>query len=193
MNSQSRKSSLGSSGGKRPTLAPMHSNSLPSTPRQKARDTASGKSRSPSPTGADRNHSPRSVSSESNRTMPSLRPTHAWCKYQSTQTSRRRIPYTIGSDMLEPEVPEPASSLPLDELTSLNHDLERLYHSLLPSEESQKRRKLVVEKLQKILREEWPQKGIKVFVFGSSGNLLCTNESDGMKGTRPQRYAQDAR
>ncbi|KAI9665121.1 MAG: hypothetical protein M1831_002131 [Alyxoria varia] len=114
--------------------------------------------------------------------MPSLRPTHASCKYQSTQTSRRRIPYTIGSDLLEPEVPEPPSSLSPDHLKTLNHDLEKLYHSLLPSEESQERRKLVVEKLQRILREEWPQKGIKVFVFGSSGNLLCTNESDeGMK------------
>lgn len=36
-----------------------------------------------------------------------------------------------------------------------------------------------MKKLEKILRGQWPGSDIKVHVFGSSGNLLCTTDSDG--------------
>lgn len=61
----------------------------------------------------------------------------------------------------------------------LSGDMRDLYHQLLPSVESDQRRADFVQKLQRILNAQWPGNDIKVHVFGSSGNKLCTNDSDG--------------
>ncbi|KAL1627364.1 hypothetical protein SLS54_002289 [Diplodia seriata] len=154
-----------------------HSNSVPSTPHQHARDVAF-RSRTPSPNGALGNHSPRSVSSEANGTLPSLRKQPYKCKYETgIAFGRRRMGYD-NADMLERAPVRPKPSLNPKEEEKLSGDMRELYDRLLPSEESQKRRKLLVEKLGRILHTEWPGNEFKVHVFGSSGNLLCTAESD---------------
>ena len=162
----------------RPRMSSHHSSSLPSTPRPHQRDL-NFHTRAPSPIRGAGSHSPRSVFSESNRVMPTLRPTNPACRFQSTQTLRRRIPYTIGTEPLKklksgvPEALDPPSERRLTE--SMN----RLYEDLLPPPENRQNRKKVVEKLKGILQEKWPQDDIRVSVFGSSGNLLCTSKSDG--------------
>jgi len=97
----------------------------------------------------------------------------------STQTSRRRIPYTIGTDRLGKEE-DVKMNLNADEEKRLSDDMHSLYDRLLPTQDSQQNRQLVVEKLQRILSEAWPGKSIQVAVFGSSGNMLFTSRSDGM-------------
>ncbi|KAF9638738.1 PAP/25A-associated [Lasiodiplodia theobromae] len=161
----------------RPPMTSHHSNSVPSTPHQHARDVAF-RSRTPSPNGALGNHSPRSVSSEANGTLPSLRKQPYKCKYESgIAFGRRRMGYD-NADMLEKAAVPPKASLNPEEEKKLSGDMRELYDRLLPSEESQKRRTLLVEKLGRILRTEWPGNDFKVHVFGSSGNMLCTAESD---------------
>lgn len=61
----------------------------------------------------------------------------------------------------------------------LSGDMRELYDRLLPSKESDMQRSNFVQKLERILNEQWPGNDIKVHVFGSSGNLLCTSDSDG--------------
>ena len=56
--------------------------------------------------------------------------------------------------------------------------MDELYQRLLPSDESEERRARLVAKLERLLNEEWPGNDIKVNVFGSSGNLLSSSDSD---------------
>ncbi|EHL00696.1 putative Poly(A) RNA polymerase cid11 [Glarea lozoyensis 74030] len=56
--------------------------------------------------------------------------------------------------------------------------MRELYDRLLPTQQSEARRKELIVKLERLFNEEWPGHVIKVHVFGSSGNLLCTDESD---------------
>lgn len=81
--------------------------------------------------------------------------------------------------MLEPDSEVPKPSLDVFEEKKLGAELKALYDHLLPTSESQASREAVVEKLKNILREEWPDRTVEVSVFGSSGNLLNTNQSDG--------------
>lgn len=81
--------------------------------------------------------------------------------------------------MLEKPAKEPKAVLDEHEDQKLSGDMRELYDRILPSEESENRRRLLVKKLETILRDEWPGNEFQVHVFGSSGNLLCTNESDG--------------
>lgn len=165
-----------------PRLLTQQSSSVPSTPRQQPRDFAFDVRSTPPGEGLARN-SPRSVASESNRSLPALRAVSPNCRYMSTQTSRRRIPYTIGTDRLEKEEHVKANLDP-DEEKRLSEDMHALYDRLLPTEDSQHKRLLVVEKLQGILTQAWPDKSIQVAVFGSSGNMLFTSRSDGMLRAR---------
>jgi DNA polymerase sigma len=73
----------------------------------------------------------------------------------------------------------PKKSLDPKEEDKLCGDMRELYDRILPSRESEERRGLFVKKLENILRAQWPGSDIKVHVFGSSGNLLCTTDSDG--------------
>jgi DNA polymerase sigma len=87
--------------------------------------------------------------------------------------------YDIGDAPLERPKEEPKKALDPDEEKKLSGDMRELYDRLLPSPESDKRRLHFVDKLGRILRKEWPGNEFHVHLFGSSGNMLCTSESDG--------------
>ncbi|KAH8816849.1 zinc finger protein-like protein [Xylogone sp. PMI_703] len=158
----------------------QHSSSVPSTPHQHARKF-SFESREPSPT-ATNNHSPRSAYSESNSILPSLRPLPPprGCRYETAMAqARRRMAYSIGTEKLEDvKSSDLKSQLTEEEEKKLSTDMRELYERLLPTPESDAKRKKLVEKLVTLLNNEWPGHDIQVHVFGSSGNLLCTDESD---------------
>ena len=163
----------------RPSIVSHHSNSVPSTPLQNARQYES-RSRSPSPSGGLGSHSPRSVSSEAN---PAIQPPRLGravrCKYEtSTQFGRRRMPYD-SSEVLDKAKEEPKKTLDPHEDDKLSGDMRELYDRLQPTPENTKRRDEFVKKLQTILETEFPGHAHKVHVFGSSGNRLYTAESDG--------------
>lgn len=73
----------------------------------------------------------------------------------------------------------PKKYLDPNEDEKLSGDMRELYSRLIPSVESDERRGKFVQKLERILNEQWPGNNIRVHVFGSSGNLLCTSDSDG--------------
>ena len=159
-----------------------HSSSVPSTPHQHARQF-SFESRDPSPNAAA-NHSPRSVYSETNSTLPSLKPLPprlGGCKYETAQAnSRRRIPYSVGNDRLEKlDLRTVKANLTEDEEAKLTADMRVIYDKLLPTSEVEEKRRKLVQKLEKIFNDEWPDHDIRVHLFGSSGNLLCADDSDG--------------
>ena len=62
----------------------------------------------------------------------------------------------------------------------LSGDMRELYDRILPSRESEERRAMFVQKLDRLLNKQWPGNKIEVHVFGSSGNMLCTSDSDGL-------------
>lgn len=165
----------------RPILVNHHSSSLPATPYQHARKLSFG-SRSPSPEKVDGQHSPRSARSESlsEARTGGKGPGVVGCKYETGMAhSRRRIPYHIGGDQLEKAKTTPRKFLnPADE-EKLSGDMRELYDRILPSAESNARRAKLKEKLELLLNNQWPGNDITVHIFGSSGNLLCTSDSDG--------------
>jgi hypothetical protein len=164
----------------RPSIVSQHSNSVPSTPLQLARKYES-RSRSPSPNGGLGSHSPRSVSSEANSTMPTLRLGRPFkCKYETNVGSlgRRRMPYE-SSDILDKVKEEPKKTLDPHEDDKLSGDMRELYDRLQPSLENTRKRDRFVQKVQHILETEFPGNLSKVHVFGSSGNMLYTTDSDG--------------
>ena len=73
----------------------------------------------------------------------------------------------------------PKKYLNPQEEEKLSGDMRELYDRLLPSAESEERRSKFVQKLESLLNKQWPRNDIKVHVFGSSGNMLCTSDSDG--------------
>jgi hypothetical protein len=167
----------------RQAMISHHSSSVPSTPLQQPRDLQfRSRSRSPSPNAGLGSHSPRSVMSEST-SLPTQRKPRTSCRYETNLAfGRRRIPYTIGDEVL-PKVKEEELKVALEphEDDKLTGDMRELYDRLLPSDESEQRRAKLVKKLEDILHKEWPGIEFKVHMFGSSGNLLCTSESDGKK------------
>ena len=162
----------------RPPLTSQQSNSLPSTPYQHARKI-SFHSRSPSPPHGST--SPRSTHSESTHLPPSLRKQFSGCKYETAMAFfRRRIPYSLGADLLPEEKEGLKGRLEPEEEKRLSADMLEVYDRLLPSAESDDRRRQLVRKLEKLFNDQWPGCNIKVHVFGSSGNKLCSSDSDGM-------------
>lgn len=165
-----------------PSQGQSHSSSVPSTPHQHARQF-SFEDREPSPT-ATTNHSPRSAYSETNSTLPSLRPLPprlGGCKYETAQkNSRRRIPYSVGNDRLEKlDLRTVKGKLTEEEERKLATDIREVFDKLIPTDAVEENRKKLVSKLEKIFNDEWPGHDIKVHLFGSSGNLLCSDDSDG--------------
>lgn len=162
------------------TGSSAQSSSVPSTPHQRARNF-SFESREPSP-NATQNHSPRSAYSEPNGGAASLpaRPQRP-CPYETASVQfRRRIPYSGGNEKLEKVDPEKIKSkLSEDEERKLTTDMREIYDRLLPSPEDKANREKLVQKLEKIFNDEWPGHDIRVHLFGSSGNLLCSDDSDG--------------
>ena len=173
--------SLQMSSTSRPVLVNHHSSSLPSTPYQHPRKL-SFTSRSPSPNKANLIYSPRSARSESESGLRSggKGPLLTGCKYETGMAhSRRRIPYSVGGDQLERAKSIPKKYLnPLEE-KKLSGDMRELYDRILPLEESSERRARFKQKLERILNQQWPGNDIQVHIFGSSGNMLCSSDSDG--------------
>lgn len=162
----------------------QQSNSVPSTPHQHARKF-SFESREPSP-NANINHSPRSAYSESHVALPSSRPPippppRGGCRFETAmEQMKRRMPYSIGSDKLDKaDAKDLKSKLSKDDERTLTTDMRELYDRLLPTPEKDTKRQKLVQKLEKLFNDEWPTHDIRVHVFGSSGNLLCTDNSDG--------------
>jgi DNA polymerase sigma len=102
------------------------------------------------------------------------------CKFETgAEFRKRRIPYVDGGDQeLGPPAKEPKKSLDPQEESKLSGDMRELYDRLLPSEESDARRAALIKKLERIMKDEWPESDIEVSVFGSSGNLLSSDDSD---------------
>ncbi|KAL1841057.1 hypothetical protein VTJ49DRAFT_7441 [Mycothermus thermophilus] len=145
------------------SFSASQSSSVPSTPHQHPRKF-SFESREHSP-GAPQNHSPRSAYSETNGNVPSLRP----------------LPPRLGGCRFETAIPHShklKSKLSEEEEKKLEADMRDLYSRLLPTEKIEQNRKRLVEKLEKLFNNEWPGHDIKVHLFGSSGNLLCSDDSD---------------
>ncbi|KAF2763263.1 hypothetical protein EJ05DRAFT_32206 [Pseudovirgaria hyperparasitica] len=172
------------------------SSSVPTTPFQHPR----ARSRSPSPRATLGGHSPRSVTSETNGPLPSLRkPRASGCRYETGGvSSRRRIPYNIGDAPLD-KIENVKQHLSPDEDKKLTADMKELYDRLLPTQESERSRSKLVQKLEHILKTEWPAEDFKVHVFGSSGNMLYTSDSDvdiciqtPMKALEKMHYLADA-
>ncbi|KAK7752511.1 hypothetical protein SLS62_005479 [Diatrype stigma] len=163
------------------THLPPHSNSVPSTPQQHARKFSFGsRDQSPNPNPS---HSPRSVYSEANGTVPSLRPLpprQGRCRYEiGIPHARRRIPYNIGSDPLEKtDLNTIQSKLSEEDERKLTTDMRELYDRLQPTSKVEENRQKLVRKLEKLLNDRWPGHDIRVHLFGSSGNLLCSDDSD---------------
>ncbi|MCJ1286465.1 hypothetical protein MMC26_005810 [Xylographa opegraphella] len=135
----------------------------------------------PIPKGTEDMTSPRSARSESDTSLrpPGKTPFLAGCKYETAMAfSRRRIPYSVGGDKLERASTMPKKYLDPNEEDKLSGDMRELYNRILPSAESEERRTKFIKKLENILNEQWPGNDIKVHVFGSSGNLLCSSDSD---------------
>ncbi|ORY60705.1 uncharacterized protein BCR38DRAFT_459715 [Pseudomassariella vexata] len=158
-----------------------HSNSVPSTPHQRARKF-SFESREPSP-NANQSHSPRSAYSETNSNLPSLRPLpprNGGCQFETVpERSRRRMPYSLGSDRLEKlDLTKIKSKLSDDDERNLTADMRELYDRLKPTNAVEANRQRLVQKLEKLLNDTWPGHDICVHLFGSSGNLLCSDDSD---------------
>ena len=167
-----------------PTDQPL---SLPTTPRQRPRKFSAGPVTSTTTTSPSSPHeprpppSPRSARSESTGRWPGPRPITrvVQCPYETGMAfPRRRMPYALGGDPLD-KVPVLNTHLSPDEEKKLSGDMRELYDRLLPSTDSEQRRAKLLRKLERILQEEWPGRDIAVRVFGSSGNLLCTSDSDG--------------
>lgn len=158
------------------------SSSVPSTPHQYAHKFSF---ESPeASTGTQQNHSPRSAYSETNSTLPSLRPLPprlGGCRFETAPAySRRRMNYSLGSDKLEAvDLDKIKSKLSEDEERKLTTDMRELYNRLLPTKDIEKNRQKLVHKLEKLFNDEWPGHDIRVHLFGSSGNLLCSDDSDG--------------
>lgn len=103
---------------------------------------------------------------------------HQSCQYETFLAyQRRRMPYSLGGELLmrEEGVKE---KLAFGEEQALSGDIEDLYQRLLPTEESDSRRKIFIQKIEALLKERWPMADIGVHVFGSSGNRLSTCDSD---------------
>nr|6YWP_A Chain A, CutA [Thermothielavioides terrestris NRRL 8126]6YWP_B Chain B, CutA [Thermothielavioides terrestris NRRL 8126] len=93
--------------------------------------------------------------------------------------SRRRMPYSLGTDKLEKVDPDKIKSkLSEDVERKLETDMRELYDRLLPTEAIEVNRRELVSKLERLFNTEWPGHDIRVHLFGSSGNLLCSDDSD---------------
>ncbi|KAK1078810.1 hypothetical protein LTR33_006919 [Friedmanniomyces endolithicus] len=170
---------LGQRQPQRPPLQAQHSNSVPSTPFQQPNDMRYT-SRSPSPHRGLGSQSPRSVVSEAVGHGGAQRHAPNFCKFEAgAEPRKRRILYAEGGEFeLGPPKKEPKKSLAPHEEKKLSNDMRELYNRLLPSEESEQRRAQLIRKLEKMMKDEWPGNDIQVNVFGSSGNLLSSSDSD---------------
>ena len=88
------------------------------------------------------------------------------------------MPYQ-SSEILEPAKEELKKTLDPHEDDKLSGDMRELYDRIQPTQEHTDVRNRFVAKVQRILETEFPGNDFKVSIFGSSGNMLWTAESDG--------------
>lgn len=90
------------------------------------------------------------------------------------------MPYSLGNERLE-KIPlgKIKGKLTEEEERKVATDMREVYDRLLPSDKVEEKRKKLVRKLEKIFNDEWPGHDIRAHLFGSSGNLLCSDDSDG--------------
>lgn len=101
--------------------------------------------------------------------------------------------YSIGDEKLERvDLDKIKSRLSEDDERKLSTDMRELYNRLQPTDAIGKNRHKLVQKLEKLFNDEWPGHDIRVHLFGSSGNLLCSDDSDGMYN-RPFQQRMSAR
>lgn len=154
----------------------IQSNSLPSTPNH---NPSGALSRSPSPPCAL--DSPRSAASEPVTVLPFTRSQYGGCIYETALVNaRRRMPYSLGIEKLEKEKPRQEMLLP-EQDEKLTKDMLDMYEGLKPNKESSDRRRRFLEKLARLLNDEWPGHDIRVHAFGSTENHLCMSDSDGIQ------------
>ena len=105
---------------------------------------------------------------------------HPACKYDlnSQFLGKRRMQYNLGDAPLD-TMPAMKHNLTTLQDAKLTAELTELYNQLLPTPDSERRRALFIAKIEGILRKEWPGTAFKAHVFGSSGNMLYTSDSDG--------------
>jgi DNA polymerase sigma len=94
------------------------------------------------------------------------------------------VPYH-SSDILEKAKEEPKKTLDPHEDDKLSGDMRELYDRIQPTSENTNVRNRFVAKVQGILETEFPGNEFKVSIFGSSGNMLWTAESDGNAAMNP--------
>lgn len=103
------------------------------------------------------------------------------CKFETAlQHQRRRFPYSLG--LGNPPRARPwLGRARLQECTEnqLSVGLLTLYEQLLPSAEAKVKRDALVQKLERILKIEFPDSEISLHVFGSTLSGLYTENSDG--------------
>lgn len=151
--------------------------SVPSTPSQRPQSPPPGHAL-PVLSSATVEGSPQTLRMGLSRTPPAYR-RGMICKYETGMArARRRVPYTLGPEKLEPDPEGAARKLASREEKILTEDVIKLYQDLLPTEESEYRRSRLVQKVEKLLGERWPGQSMNVSVFGSTGNKLGTADSD---------------
>jgi DNA polymerase sigma len=92
------------------------------------------------------------------------------------------MPYNLGTDKLEKmDQDKIKSKLTEDEERKLETDMRELYDRLLPTDAIEINRRKLVNKLERLFNDEWPGHDIQVHLFGSSGNMLCSDDSDGKR------------
>ncbi|KAK5003355.1 hypothetical protein LTR28_010268, partial [Elasticomyces elasticus] len=168
----------------RPPFRSQPSSSMPSTPVQHPRPLGT-KSRSPSPTHGLGAHTPRSTYSDVPKHVSTHRAQSVQCRFETiADRPKRRMPYNDQEkEVLERATETPKQELEPHEDDKLSADMRELYNRLLPSADSERRRKQLVSKLEALLRREYAPSEFKVSMFGSSENMLCSSDSDdGMQG-----------
>jgi|TARA_R110002003_G_scaffold116_2_gene10071 DNA polymerase sigma len=88
------------------------------------------------------------------------------------------MPYH-SADILDKAKEEPKKTLDPHEDGKLSGDMRELYDRLQPTQENTDLRTKFVAKVQRILETEFPGNEFNVSIFGSSGNMLWTADSDG--------------
>jgi DNA polymerase sigma len=91
------------------------------------------------------------------------------------------------SDILDEVKEDLKATLDPHEDHKLSGDMRELYDRLQPTQENTDVRNRFMDKVQHILETEFPGNEFKVSIFGSSGNMLWTAESDGNRDAPPAR------
>lgn len=157
-----------------------HASSVPSTPHQRPRNYSSTSTDASPP--VTQPPSPRSIYSEPHGGAPVRPPMRTRpCRFETAQfKQQRRMPYTLGPGSVQKvDLDTVKSKLTREEERKLSTDMREIYDRLLPSPAVEDNREKLVQKLEKMFNDEWPGHDIRVHRFGSSGNLLCSDDSDG--------------